>query len=211
MFGSALLKFSEHERPLCLMGALAIVLLVFVSVTVAHATTHLVNGIGRDLAALRLQLEQIEPWQDEVGRRSVAFNADLGDGSPAFRRLSLVTIMRAANRRLERLIEGYYLAGDDQRARTAEGLRLVMYDLQHQIDRLARTADPATAVVLRQQVEVLLGRSERALDVLLKGPDTPLPSPPRAAAAGPATATDIDAVEPAAPPFVLRGGAATSR
>lgn len=191
MFGFALLKFSEQHRLLCLMVALAVMLLVAVSVTVAHAAgaTHLVHGIGRDLAALRAQLEQIDPWQQEGGRRSVAFNTDLGDGSPAFRRLSLVTIMRAADRRLERLIDGYYLDGDDRRGRTAEGLRLVMYDLQYQIDRLARTTDPATAVVLRTQVEVLLGRAERALSVLLNGPDTPLPTPPR---------TTFDDVEPAA-------------
>jgi hypothetical protein len=68
-----------------------------------------------------------------------------------------------------------------------------MYDLQYQIDRLARTTDPATAAVLRNQVEALLGRSERALNVLLHGPDAPLPNPPPTA-----VTTEMDAVEPAA-------------
>jgi hypothetical protein len=73
-----------------------------------------------------------------------------------------------------------------------------MYDLEYQIDRLARTTDPATAAVLRNQVEALLGRSERALNVLLHGPDAPLPNPPPTAVTGPAATTEMDAVEPAA-------------
>lgn len=207
MFGSVFLRFSELERPFVLLVALAVMLLVSVSVTVAHAasTVRLAHGIERDLGALRVQLEQVDPWQADLGRRSAAFNADLGDGSPAFRRLSLTTIVRAANRRLERLIESYRQDGDDRRVRTAEALRLAMYDLQHEIDRLARTADPASAAVIEKKVGALLDRSERGLDVLLNGPDGP---PLLSGAEPPSPAAGAEEVVQSQPLLILRGGTA---
>jgi predicted transcriptional regulator len=49
-----------------------------------------------------------------------------------------------------------------------------MHDLQQQIDRLARTTDPAEAVAARERIAASLDRSERELTVLLDG----LPKPP---------------------------------
>jgi hypothetical protein len=171
MFGSALLKCSEHQRPFWLTVALSIMLLASVSITIAQAAhpSRLAYDLKRDLGALRAQLELIDPWAQDVGRQSVASNNDLGDGSPAFQRHSMVTIAGAANRRLERLLEGYREQGSDARVRTAEALRLALYDLRRQIDQLARTADPAEATAVRERIGTLLDRSERELAILLGG------------------------------------------
>jgi hypothetical protein len=182
MFGSALLKCSEHQRPFWLTVALSIMLLASVSITIAQAAhpSRLAYDLKRDLGALRAQLELIDPWDQDAGRQSVASNTDLGDGSPAFQRHSMVTIAGAANRRLERLLDSHLEQGSDARVRTAEALRLALCDLRHEIDRLARAADPAEAVAVRERIGTLLDRSERELTALLGGVDKPpaLPAAP---------------------------------
>ena len=190
MFGSALLRCSEHQRPFWLTVALSVLLLASVSITIAHAAdpTRLAHGLKRDFGALRAQLEQIGPAGKEADGQSVAFNADLGDGGAAFRRDSMATIVHAASRRLERLIEGYRQNGDATRARTAETLRLAMYDLQRQIDQLARAAEPAEAEAALARIEALLNRAEGELGALLQGSNAaavlPAVAPSQPAAAG---------------------------
>ena len=176
MFGSAILKCSEHQRPFWLTVALSILLLASVSITIAHAAhpSRIACDLKRDLGALRAQLELIDPWERDGERQTVASNTDLGDGSTAFKRHSMATMVAAANRRLARLLDGYREQGSDARVRTAEALRLAMHDLQQQIDKLARAADPAEAVAVRERIGALLDRSERELAVLLDG----LPKPP---------------------------------
>jgi hypothetical protein len=175
MFGSALLKCSEHQRPFWLTVALSILLLASVSIAMAHAAdpTRLTHGLKRDFGALRAQLEQIDPWAQRSDGQTVAFNADLGDGGAAFRRDSMVTIVSAASRRLERLIDGYRQHRDEARVRRSEALRLAMYDLQRQIDALARAAEPTEAAAALAHVAAVLDRAEGELDVLLKGAAKP--------------------------------------
>jgi hypothetical protein len=185
MFGSAMLKCSEHQRPFWLTVALSVLLLVSVSITIAHAAkpVRLASDLRRDLGALRLQLELIEAGSGEGARQTITFNADLGDGSPAFRRDSMVTMAARANRRLERLIESYRAEGSEARARTAATLRLAMYDLRQQIDRLVRTTEPAETTVIREEIVAALDRSEHGLSMLLwepTSPPIPLPNPARA-------------------------------
>jgi hypothetical protein len=177
MFGSAIVKRSAHRRPFWLTVALSVTLLVSVSITIAHAAhpARLVHDLKRDLGALRAQLELIDPRQRDAGRQTVAFNTDLGDGGPAFQRHSMVTIVGAANRRLERLLDGYRAQGNDARVRTAEPLRATMREMQHQIDRLARAADPAEAAAARERIATLLDRAEPELGLLLDGAAKPLP------------------------------------
>ena len=174
MFHSGPLRFSEHQRPFWLLVAIAIMLLVSVSITVAQAASpaRLVGNLQRDLGALRAQLEQLEPWHGDSGHRTVAFNADLGDGSPAFRRLSMATVGRAAGRHLEALIATYRIARDEERTRIAESLRLVMYELTDRVDRLSRSSSPATTVALRGEVEAVLSDLERGLGLLGSGRGT---------------------------------------
>jgi hypothetical protein len=171
MFGSAILKCSEHQRPFWLTVALSIMLLASVSITIAQAAhpSRLAYDLKRDLAALRAQLELIDPWTRDAARQTVASNADLGDGSPAFQRHSMVTIVGAANRRLERLLDGEREQDGHARVRNTEALRLAMFDLRQQIDRLARIADPAEVATVRERIGALLDRSERELGVLLEG------------------------------------------
>ena len=122
MFGFAVLKRSEYQRPFWLTVALSVMLLVSVSITVAQAANpaRLGNEIRRDLGALRAQLELIDPSERDAGRQTVAFNTDLGDGGPVFQRHSMVTIVAGANRRLERLLESDRAQGGDARVHAAE-------------------------------------------------------------------------------------------
>jgi hypothetical protein len=189
MFGSALLKCSEHQRPFWLTVALSVLLLASVSITIAHAAdpTRLVHGLKRDFGALRAQLEQIDPSDKEADGQTAAFNADLGDGGAAFRRDSMATVVNAASRRLERLIENYRQNGDAARARTAETLRLALYDLQREIDQLARATAPAEAPAMLTRIGATLDRAEGELGLLLKGANAaavlPAVAPSRPAAA----------------------------
>jgi hypothetical protein len=187
MFGSAILKCSEHQRPFWLIVALSVLLLASVSITIAHAAhpSRLAYDLKRDLGALRAQLELVDPSERDAGRQTVAFNTDLGDGGGAFRRHSMVTIVGAANRRLERLLDGYRAQGNDAGMRTGAALRLTMHDLQNQIDRLARAADPTEAAAVREQIVASLDRSERGLKLLLdEAPKPPaLPDAARGSAA----------------------------
>ena len=178
MFGSAMLKCSGHQRPFWLTVALSVMLLVSVSITIAHAAnpTRLAADLKRDLDALRIQLEQIDPLERDSARQTIAFNADLGDGGATFRRQSMVTMVAAASRRLERLIERYRADGEDDLARRAATLRLAVYELREQVDRLARATEPAEVTVIRDRVYAALDRSRRGLDTLLA--EAPAPSPP---------------------------------
>jgi hypothetical protein len=177
IFRARPLQLSEHGRPFWLLVALAIMLLVCVSITFAQAASplRLAGTLQRDLGALRAQLEQIDPWQSAAERRTVAFNADLGDGSAAFQRQSMVTIVRAAGRRLEQLIAAYHEVRDEERGRLAESLSFGMYDLTESIDRLAGATGPASIVALRGEVEVALTRLDRGLALLSSGQAATLP------------------------------------
>jgi hypothetical protein len=168
IFRSRPLPADGHQRPFWLLVALAIMLLVCVSITVAQAASplRLASTLQRDIGALRVQLEQIDPSRSEGERSSVAFNADLGDGSPAFQRQTMVTVAHAANRRLERLITAYRELGDDERRRSAETLSADMYEVTERVDRLAHATAPATVAALRGEVETALDRLDRGLALL---------------------------------------------
>jgi type VI protein secretion system component VasF len=169
MFGFARLQQSEHQPPFWLSVALPLMLLVSVPMTTAQAANpaRLAHELRRDLSAVRAQLELIDPSERDAGRQTVTFNTDLGDGGPAFQRHSMLTIAGAANRRLERLLDGYREQGDEARAGAAEAVQVAMYDLQRQIDQMARAADPAEAAAVRERIVTSLDRCERELSVLL--------------------------------------------
>jgi hypothetical protein len=132
-------------------------------------TASIVN-LERDLGALQALLEEVDPGPDDSAARSVGSNADLGDGSPAFRRQSLVTIVHAATRDLDELIGDYRAAGDQRRASDAQTLRLSMYELSERIERLAEPAGPKTVTVLRDQSRSQLAELVQDLDLLVAEP-----------------------------------------
>jgi hypothetical protein len=58
-----------------------------------------------------------------------------------------------------------------------------MHDLRQQIDRLARTTEPAATTAARNEIVAALDRSEHGLSMLLwepTSPPIPLPNPARA-------------------------------
>ena len=165
MFRSGRLEVSEHGRPLWVMVALSVLLLAWVSIGHARMAdpATAIGALERDLAALRLQLDGVEPRATAAPDGDRALDTDLGDGGEAFRRRSLLTVARIAGRHLERLIVGYRHAAHPTEARRAEALRLDLVELQHRLAHLARSADPIAAEAAHRDARQLLDRLDRAL------------------------------------------------
>jgi hypothetical protein len=194
MFCSRGLRFSGHQRPFWLLVALAVMLLISVSITVAQADspTRLVEILQRDLGALRVQLEQIDPRHDAGGQETVTFNTDIADGSAAFRRSSMATLVHTTERHLERLLDVYREMQDQKRVQLAEMLQLSMYELRERIDRLAGPAEPATTIALRDQASSVLDELDQGLGRLASAAG-------EAAAAPAGGDVSASAVDPATP------------
>jgi hypothetical protein len=176
MFGMRSFRASEHDRTLLLLAAFMVVLLAGISTTMASSASalSLIDGLRRDLGAIRAQLEQADQTPLETGRQSVAFNTDLGDGSAAFRHRSIATILRSAKRRLDSLAKGYGHAGDARRAEVVEQAQRELQELSGRLHDLGTAADPDGAAWARQhlQAEALIDRLQDKLVLLLPRPAT---------------------------------------
>ncbi len=174
MRGPRLHHTKEHVRPLVLLAAFAVVLLASISTTMANQASalSLVDGLRRDLGAIRVQLERIAPVPVELPQQSVAFNTDLGDGGTAFRHRSMATILRSAKRRLENLATGYRNAEDARRAFVAQSTQLKLRELDGLIHYLGNAKDATSIMWARKrlQAESLLDGMHAALVILLPGP-----------------------------------------
>jgi hypothetical protein len=172
-------RASEHERPLLLIAAVALMLLTTISTTMASNASplHLVDGVRRDLGAVRAQLERADPAPFEPGQQSAAFNAALGDGGSAFRHRSMATILRSAKRRLESLATGYRNAGDAARAEVAETAQLELQELFGRVHYLGNATDASSIMWARKRLEAeaLIDRLQERLVILLP----PRPGKPR--------------------------------
>ena len=164
---------TDYARLLMLLAAFAVVLLATVSTTMATSASalSLVDGLRRDLGAVRVQLEQIGPVPAELPQQSVAFNTDLGDGGTAFRHRSMATILRSAKRRLENLVAGYRNAADARRTFVAQSTQLQLQELNGLIHYLGNATDANSIMWSRKrlQAEALLDRMHQALVILLPG------------------------------------------
>jgi hypothetical protein len=171
---------SEHERPLLLLAAFAVVLLAGISTTMATTASalSLIDGLRRDLSAVRAQLERVDPPPSETGQQSVAFNADLGDGGSAFRHRSMATILRSAKRRLENLVTGYRRAGDKGRAEVAQNAQLELQELFGRLHYLGNATDADSVMWARKRLEAetLIDRLQETLVILLPRPGAKRPS-----------------------------------
>jgi hypothetical protein len=171
LFGMRPLRASEHERPFLLLAAFAVVLLASISTTMASSASALalIDGLGRDLGALRAQLERADPAPFEATQQSVAFNADLGDGGAAFRHRSMATILRSARRQLENLVAGYRNAGDARRAAVAESAQLDLQELFGCLHYLGNATDENSITWSRKRLEAeaLIDRLHDSLVTLL--------------------------------------------
>lgn len=163
MFGSRRLNYSEHGRPFWLLVAIAVTLLVSVSTTISQAATtlSLLQGLKRDVGAIRAQLEQADPREPDAGWRTVTFNTELGDGGPAFRRQSLATMLHAARSRGDRLLAGYHQTAEAERFVLAQQLRLQLQTLQRQIEQ-----PDAPMARGHRKLEALLDDVDRTLEQL---------------------------------------------
>lgn len=174
MRGLRLHHNDDHVRPLLLLAAFAVVLLTSISTTMAGSASalSLVDGLRRDLGAVRVQLERIAPVPVELPQQSVAFNTDLGDGGIAFRHRSMATILRSAQRRLENLVAGYSHAADARRAFVARSTQLELRELNGLIHYLGNAKDATSIMWTRKrlQAELLLDRMHGALVILLPRP-----------------------------------------
>jgi hypothetical protein len=164
----------EHGRLLLLLVGFAVVLLASISATMASSVSplSLVDGVRRDLGAVRVQLERIGPIPHQLPRQSVAFNTDVGDGGPAFRHRSMATILRSANRRLENLASGYRNAGDDYRSEVAQNAQQSLRELEKLVQYLGSATDDDSLMWSRKRVEAeaLLDQMRQSLVILLPDP-----------------------------------------
>jgi hypothetical protein len=174
VFGLRSLHPAERERPFLLLAAFAVVLLAGISTTMATTASapSLIDGLWRDLGAVRAQLERATPESFEAGQQSVAFNTDLGDGGAAFRHRSMATILRSARRHLENLLSGYRYAGDERRAELAQGAQLELQELDLRVHYLGNATDSTSIMWARQRLEAeaLLDRLQDALVILTPRP-----------------------------------------
>ena len=185
MLGSSRLRAVGTRRRFCPAVALATSLLASLPAAAAGPQpAQLIGSLQRDLGALGAELEAVDAGPADSGGQTVGFNTDLGDGSPSFRRRSLVTIAHAAGRNLDRLIGAYREAGDEPHAGDAETLRLSMFALTERIERLDEPAVAETVVVLRDQGRARLSELVREVDLLAAEPApadrgaAPAPPPP---------------------------------
>jgi type II secretory pathway component PulJ len=169
-------RASEHDRTFLLLVAFAVVLLASISTTMAASGSalSLIDGLHRDLGAVRAQLERADPAPFEAGQQSVAFNADLGDGGAAFRHRSMATILRSAKRRLGSLATGYRNAGDARRAEVAESAQLELQELYGRVHDLGNATDATSIMWARKRLEAeaLIDRLRDRLVTLLPRPGT---------------------------------------
>jgi type II secretory pathway component PulJ len=176
LFGMRPFRATEHDRTFLLLVAFAVVLLASISTTMAASGSalSLIDGLQRDLGAVRAQLERADPAPFEAGQQSVAFNADLGDGGAAFRHRSMATILRSAKRRLESLATGYRNAGDVRRAEVAESAQLELQELYGRMHHLGNATDANSMLWARKRLEAeaLIDRLRDRLVTLLPRPGT---------------------------------------
>ncbi|MGH6918420.1 MAG: hypothetical protein ACREJ0_12050 [Geminicoccaceae bacterium] len=140
----------------------------------------MIDGLRRDLGAVRAQLERADPAPLDAGQQSVAFNADLGDGGAAFRHRSMATILRSAKRRLENLATGYRNAGDAYRAEVAEIAQLELQELFGRVHYLGNATDANSIMWARKRLEAeaLIDGLQDRLVILLPRPRAKLASGP---------------------------------
>ena len=177
-----LLSYWRH-RPFWLLVALALSLLLSVSTTARAAgpgpsagagmvaagarVVELLDGIERNLVALRAQLELIgvddaDPGRAPSLREQIALNPGLGDGGRVFRLRTMEAIVRALDRRVDGLIQAQHRAGDDRGLDIARLMSLDARSLQWGIEelRFAREA---------HLLEAARGRIGQALDEIARG------------------------------------------
>lgn len=166
MFGSRPLRRSNCERVLVLLGALALSLLVVLGAR-AGTPRVLLEDLRRDLGALRVQLEEVETVP-LGGPERLDPGTDIGDGSPAYRRQALSTILRSAHRRLDRLGADSREAESNPRAARLDRLRLGLLELQVRLDRLLSADEAAQAARARAAAFALLEDLDGGVAVLLE-------------------------------------------
>jgi len=173
MFGSRPLRCSECERPLVLMIALAVMLLAGLGAQAGMPRGPL-ERLQSDLGALRVQLDQVEAPRPED--HHVGPGTDIGDGSPAFRRQALTTILRSAHRRLDRMSAEPRQARVEGRTAQLDRLRLGLVELQVRLDRLTGAGDPAQAAKARAAAVVLLEELDQVVDLLVRSAQASAPA-----------------------------------
>lgn len=165
------LGFPRQGRPFWLLVALAVTLLTLISTTRAEGEASLLlTTLSRDIGALRAHLEASPEPASTSPIRSAAFNADLGDGGPAFRQVAALRVARGARGRARQLIGVYRAGGDERRVAQAEQLWLALHRLEHRLTALARAGDAAVGT---REDHHALADLDRALSPLLLDADAP--------------------------------------
>jgi len=165
------LRFSDRKRPFWLLVALAVMVLINVSTTAApeRSAGSLISLLGRDLGALRIHLDELVTEAATPPPPVATFNADIADGSPAFRARIMGTLMRSAKRRADGLIRAYAQAGRDRAVRDAQMLKIRLHELEQHLDRLIAADHQARLHNAHMQARTTLDRIELDLAGLKGG------------------------------------------
>lgn len=192
MFRLGRIRISDTGRALTLLAALALILLVHVSATLAAGP---LAGpprlrLERDLAALRVQLDTLPERFIETALGELSFNTAIGNGDPEHRWQTLIAMTHSAQRGAGDLRQSFRQAGAGERADLALLIGVQLSNVQQAVStwRQAESASGAKAAV--QRALEALDRADAVLATLdLEGPSPQLADP---SAAHQVEATPID-------------------
>ena len=169
-----LLRHRNMKERSCCSPPFAVVLLASISSTMASNASPLplIDGLQRDLGAIRAQLERTDPAssRDRPAERRLQRRSGLTEA--AFRHRSITTILRSANRRLENLVTGYRNGRDVRRAEVAETAQLELQELFGRVHHLGNATDETSTMWARKRLEAaaLIDRLQDRLFTLLERP-----------------------------------------
>jgi hypothetical protein len=157
--------YTDRWRVLALLLAISLTLLTQISGTLARpgdASLLLVN-LERDLAALRVQLEDVVAGDPGAVRPEVAFNAGIADGGTTSGWAAIATILRTANRRAAALDARFDEGLDAPMTASLQAFRIDLRTLEHRLVLLRAASSDVETAAARKQAEQTLAALERTL------------------------------------------------
>lgn len=162
-------RILDTGRVLWLLIALSLIMLMQVSASLAAGPTgSALHRVGRDLAAIRVQLGELPDRFIETALGSLSFNAELGNGDSEHRWRMTVAMTESAQRAAHEVRRGLTIEGAQEPADLALLLSVQLSNVQRSIAswRDADTLEEAEAALDRARES--LGRADDVF-ALLKG------------------------------------------
>lgn len=159
-------RISDAGRVLWLLGALALMMLVQVSAGLADQRLAVpLERVGRDLAAVRVQLDELPDRFIETAIGTLSFNAELGNGDGAHRWRMAIAMAESAQRGAKQLRRLLQTQAASEPADLALLLSVQLSNVRRAIVawREAPTLDEAEAALARARESLARAREVLAL------------------------------------------------